>query len=688
MKSLIIRVRDVPGETEWAVDLCVETDAVDWRQKPHAVGSIPVSLPPIELPDRQGAASDIVACLLECPSPVGMVYQAIGRYLYSLLHDSGVGPAWDGLRKKHDAPVGEGLRTILDIEPPLLKEFPWEAVIDQDGLSQFSDPLNPWMRGPVDFDVVPDPYLIPLRILVVVGAPADNTLEWENEIEAIRIGIQAFKGKAEIKVLSGPAETELFDSHDKFQPHVFHFIGHGVKEVNGPGPALEFRRLSNAVPKKWELTSQRIFARLRTGTGRLAILNACRTDIAADSQERVLLNAQSWSLSQAFRRAGYGSVVAMQGDIPSAAAVAFTTTLYRQIGSGQPVDVAVAGARQKIGDGVAGAGGNALLHRDWVLPSLLVSHLPEHVLAPRFGVTDDELRLIDLADEFQQIGPFVDRTDRREEVWSLLKSTAGGGPKKLMVVHGNDHLGKTWLVWHVLRTCAWQGTAVRYVDLTSASSLNLLDVLRAIRDGSKPKEPSGSFISRGLPPAARDRLNHDLRDLRIGELPRSYDATQPVPEDDSDLWNPGARINVVCQSLLEALDIAAGEQPLILALDHLENVETSAQRQLADLFLRSVARGNSKHVRMIVVLQTSHYQEPWWPDNLSSMADVVKLTEINERFEPLAREFVQFYGYDPEAVEDVIGVVSGKYAGGPWPPRVLHVLQQMLELLPKAVSER
>jgi len=58
----------------------------------------------------------------------------------------------------------------------------------------------------------------------------------------------------------------------------------------------------------------------------------------------------------------------------------------------------------------------------------------------------------------------------------------------------------------------------------------------------------------------------------------------------------------------------------------------------------------------------------------------VVLHEIEGEFEPLAREFVQYLGFDLEESSDIIrGYI--KKAGGKWPPRLLGSIKDGLDIL-------
>ncbi|MBV9581529.1 MAG: CHAT domain-containing protein [Chloroflexi bacterium] len=663
MKDLVIRVGDASDQQPYPVALFFDNDDQDWFRHPKITGSLPREPAPLRLSPLAGgqplSVDEFIPFLLTRPQWHG--YLDIGQYLYDLLHSSGIGEVWDRLSSEHAAPRGGGLRTVLDIEPSRLKRLPWETLMHEQRAC-FLDAENPFVRGPIDFTAQVVPYLVPIRVLVVVAEPDDQTLRWPEELDAIRSGLLAFKGRVESKFLVGVSPDDLFAEVESFAPEVLHLIGHGV-QVPGLGPALRFRNTSGTR----QLGRQDVVNRLTTRVGRLAVLNACRTEQLTPG-ERVALSEQTWSLAQSFCEAGYHAVIGMQADIPSAASVAFSRTLYAEIGNGSSIEVAVSQARKKIGENRDDSSVPTLVLRDWVLPALLVSVPPQQVLAESYAVTPETLTRIERSDEFRQIEAFVDRTDARRDVWRELEGRAKNRSRELLLVHGATSLGKTWLVTHALRTCAWHGKTVYYRRFPTDTNLNLLQVLRIIRDGS-----GDSFVAQGLPNAARNRFTHDLNFLSRGKLPPPY-APEPgdaeVP-DTSESWEPGELIRRVFSSLQEMLRSAAQGAPLILALDQLEKIEPTALTHLAEHLFKPIARGDVEPVRIVVALPTSQLQAPGWPVELTSMARVIPVTEIDGDFRALAREFLQHHGYKVEDLQDLIDAYSRTLVGGKWQPALL-----------------
>lgn len=669
MQTVVIRVRNAQAGQPWPVELCVDDGAAGWHERVLASGEIPADPPALKLPAMTGgqhlALADIVPFMLDHSESAA--YVSIGQYLFDLLHNSGIGSQWDELGRQHGAPAGAGLRTLLSVLPQQLADLPWELMTNKQR-SLFMDPRNPMSRGPADLLEEVSPYLVPMRVLVVVGDPHDPLLQWAEELDAIREGLRSYRGQVEARYLLGPTRDELVEIHGDLQPEVFHFIGHGIESPTGMGPSLLFRKGA----ARTELVGADIVNLLTTQTARLAVLNACRTDQAKDAATRVSLHDTTRSLTDAFRAAGYRTVVGMRADIPASAAVAFAGRLYRTLAHGEPIDVAVAEARRSMSVR-PDAPANPLFLRDWALPSLVVSVPPTHALAAKYDVTDGVLDAIERTDEFREIFDFVDRTEMRRHVRGRLEATGEYGTKDLMVVVGQDRVGKSSLVKHCLRTCAWRGRTVRYLSFAGENSLDLPGVLHIIHNGS-----SGSYVSRPLPPRAGDRLVHDLSYLSRGVPAPPYDGHAMVGGGDTT-WEPGEQLENVFVSLAECLRIAADGAPFIIALDQLENVEPAAFRQLAEHLLLPVARGELAPVRLIVVLRSPQMQQPRWPQDLTSMAHVVHVDEIAEDFAPLAREFVRHHKFELESVSPIIDEFSKALVGTSWAPAVLRDIKQALE---------
>jgi hypothetical protein len=677
MQTIVIRVRDVTDGQDWPIELCCYDGTETWHQTPLATGTIPRVPQPLQITPLAGGDSltldGLVPFLLsKSPSRASSsAYLEIGQYLFDLLHNSGIGQKWDDLRDEHEFPIGAGLRTILEITPPTLRHLPWEALTNGTQ-SYFVDSNNPWVRGPVRFSQRIDPYLVPLRVLIVVGDPNDSELKAEEEVDAIRAGLLRFKGRVEAEFLLGPTLGALDLAYQDLKPDVFHFIGHGVEASSGLGPALQ---LKSGTGGSEDLLARDIQARFVTSTGRLAVLNACRSDRTADPDEQLAVQQRASGLADAFRQAGFRAVVGMQGDIPATSAVSFSRTLYQMLGDGNPIDAAVAAARRRIGDDRQIKDNSGWLVPDWLLPSLVVTTEPERLLTQSYAVDETTLQRLETTGEFATLTGFVDRTTFRRNVWSQLALSRPPQVTHLLVVHGSQGMGKSWLVRHALRTCAWRGHAVRYIDFSHASTRTLLQALWAIRDGT-----SNSYISQRMPPGAWARLTHALNFLRAGQPPPAFDESAPPPTDSSgDQWAPVEHPELIFQYLIDVLRLVANEQPYVLVLDQLEQIEESALRQLVDYFLLPVARGEASPVKIVVVLRSANLAEPWWREELTALGRVVPLGGIEEAFVPLAREFSQSHGYDPAdpRLESLIRA-SSMYATGAWNPAVLWNMKDFL----------
>ncbi|MCB0079591.1 MAG: CHAT domain-containing protein, partial [Caldilineaceae bacterium] len=197
-----------------------------------------------------------------------------------------------------------------------------------------------------------------LRILLVISNPSDApTLDVAKEQQLITDALaeQTAQKRIEMHVLQEATVAAISQALRAFQPHVFHFIGHGYFQDDQAYALLEDDAGQGHLVDA--ATFQTLFADARET--RLAILNACQT--AATSDQRPLVG-----LAPSLLQRQLSAVVAMQQAITDAAAAIFARDFYRSLALGYPVDAAVAEARRAI---YLEAGKDA---PDWAAPVLFL----------------------------------------------------------------------------------------------------------------------------------------------------------------------------------------------------------------------------------------------------------------------------------------------------------------------------
>ncbi len=265
----------------------------------------------------------------------------LGDYLFDSLFG---GPVGSALRESLSIArsTGKRLRVRLRVEDAGLAALPWEYLHDpvEDCFLAIS-PNTPLLRY-VPLRIPPRPLEVrpPLRILVVIASPKDMPLlDVKREMAIIQEALDGplSAGKVQLQVVEHANLAAVTQALRSFQPHVFHFIGHGIFQ-DGQGYAA----LENEAGQT-HLLDESTFRELFLGAEetRLAVLNACQS--AALSPASPLAG-----LAPKLLQRRLGGVVAMQQAVSDQAALVFTREFYRSLALGAPVDVAVAEGRKGI----------------------------------------------------------------------------------------------------------------------------------------------------------------------------------------------------------------------------------------------------------------------------------------------------------------------------------------------------
>jgi CHAT domain len=645
MITLLLSVMTDPAGDGYQVQLFKEEDGGGgWPAAPLAACVIPSGLDaaklPAEIPEiASGQTSDRLWAYIQANTRSD-VFGRLGEYLAGLLLAGDVEACWDKIRRDHP----DGVRTLLRIEPEDLQILPWE-LMGRNGDRLFVDPSSRFARVQrLDDDDTDRLGPIPIRVLVVVGqrdAPPgtvaegqrDDTLGTVAEVRAIKRALSRFGGRVEAEFLTEPSEATLGAAYERLAPHVFHFIGHGVREPKTKEAAL--RVFDRSAGKAWLLTSEYVRNLMRPAP-RLAVMNACRSGQVTDVR----------SLSEAFLAGGAAAVIGMQGDIRGQAAAMFGGGLYQALADGKRIDEAVTRARKDV----YAATGVTRHGRDWFLPRLTLRVRPEHVLPMTSALSPQQWRLVESRlrsrDGFRV---FVDRTDQRHPLarWVDADAHAGTDPR-LLVLEGECDTGKSSLLHWIRRRCALHGRRVRYVNFRGDGNLDLVGALCAIRDTDEDLPSRGAAAK-----YAFDRFNYDLGYLADGRLPEEpppgpLPHVVPAPVPGPLRPGPVVLVDRMLESFRDALGAATAQDPLILILDHLGGLlEPMFKQELYPGLIRGIAEDNDlPGLRLVVALETGEVGR-YWPSsdrNVGEWIDV-DLCEPDE-FTPLAEDVVLALGQE------------------------------------------
>jgi hypothetical protein len=252
----------------------------------------------------------------------------------------------------------EGLRLRLHL-PPELARLPWELLYYPPHYLS-TDPRSPVVRF-LDLPDTPHPLATrpPLRLLHLVASPVDAPpLNAEQETTQLRLALAGLVEQRKLEIIPAQPGT-LAALRDGLRQgcQLLHFSGHGG--LAGDRGYLLFEDDD----RRGEQVDSDILAHLLQGTSvRLAVLNACQSAVAADSQA-------FGSVAAALVRAGLPAVIAHQYAMPDSNAIAFAVEFYRALTAGFPVDAAVGEGRKAILSEL----GTAWRERaDWATPVLFM----------------------------------------------------------------------------------------------------------------------------------------------------------------------------------------------------------------------------------------------------------------------------------------------------------------------------
>jgi hypothetical protein len=281
--------------------------------------------------------------------------QRIGDALYAALFESSLGTFMaDCRRKLPGGAQAPPVRLVLDFN---LKEegaaglaelakLPWELLRSDDwdppylNLSVATSVVRSLRTGVAGVDRVRRP----LKVLFMESNPSGTAkLDLSTEIQALLRKDRA--GEIEIERVDG-STLEALGKHVKhFNPHVFHFMGHGVggdllfERPGGDAAAGAGRDEGRAE----RVDAARLFAQLRPKDGavsqlKLVFLNACETGKTEDFSD----------VASYLMRNGVPAVVAMQKIVLDAAAIAFSEVFYTKLVEGATLDHATTLGRLAI----------------------------------------------------------------------------------------------------------------------------------------------------------------------------------------------------------------------------------------------------------------------------------------------------------------------------------------------------
>lgn len=268
-----------------------------------------------------------------------------GSLLYNCLLVGDVRTAFISERNRAKA-EDKNIRIRLSIEPSEVDvaAIPWEFACDDVGtplvtrhsICRFLPRNEPVPALTLAADT-------PLKMLLAWAAPSEldqqlgYSLNIAGEVAAIRQQLQPLidAKKLELLELAHVTGSKLNLAIQDYQPHVLHFIGHGM--MNGNTGQLIFE---DANGKRKDFSARQLSIALEGSPIRLVVLNACQTGTVVT---RLL-----GSIAPALMAVNVPAVVAMQASVADSAANVFASEFYRAFASFKPIDECVSRARRMV----------------------------------------------------------------------------------------------------------------------------------------------------------------------------------------------------------------------------------------------------------------------------------------------------------------------------------------------------
>jgi hypothetical protein len=234
------------------------------------------------------------------------------------------------------------LRLRMRINAPELAALPWEYLYDPEECRFLAtSPETALVRHlPLRLSARPTAIQLPLRVLAVIACPNDLrplNVEQEKAILSEALAEWIKRGEVELQFLEHATIGNISQAMRQFQPHVFHFVGHGQFDRDHAQIVLEDE--ANAALPVDEATFQEFFSGAQEM--RLVVLNACQTATLSTSKSLA-------GLAPRLLQRQLSGVVAMQYPITEQASLIFAREFYRSLAEGHPVEAAVAEARKGL----------------------------------------------------------------------------------------------------------------------------------------------------------------------------------------------------------------------------------------------------------------------------------------------------------------------------------------------------
>jgi hypothetical protein len=330
----------------------------------------------LTLPTDQPAYSEFITNLAYNLPTTRAQEREFGKLLYDALIQGAIREAFRAARDEAKR-NNQILRIKLSIDPNLeglveVAAVPWEFAVNDTGVPisteysfcRFLSRAEPLPRLSIEGATI--------KVLLTSALPKELAekfpVDVAAEVAAIRAALKPLEEQGALAVVELPHLTgrKLQKAIENEQPHVIHYVGHGVFE-EGIGSLV----LEKTDGTRQDMPVDVLVDNLIGSPVRLVVLNACLTG-------KVELNLLR-GIAPALLAANIPAVVAMQSSVGDEAGVVFAEDFYQNLAEYKPIDTCVSRGRRAIR--------NSTATRDWGLATLYM-RAPDGLLFEQPGAKD------------------------------------------------------------------------------------------------------------------------------------------------------------------------------------------------------------------------------------------------------------------------------------------------------------
>lgn len=232
------------------------------------------------------------------------------------------------------------LRILLDLDEQTT-DLPWEYLFDADRASflAMSNDTSLFRMVTDDLPTRPIEPIEQLRILVMTTSPIGlEALDVTAEMNRIEERLAPFGDLAHVRPVHGETFDDLRLALNDFNPHIFHFVGHGDWDDQADDGTVAF---ADARGVHHPVSGRDLGVLLNRPGLRIVLMNSC--DAARTSQQDRFAGVAGSLVAQ-----GVPAAIGMQYAIEDKAAAAFGSEFLASLVATQSIDDALTGARAAI----------------------------------------------------------------------------------------------------------------------------------------------------------------------------------------------------------------------------------------------------------------------------------------------------------------------------------------------------